>query len=145
MTHSSVQQKFHDQPTNLRVQPAICSNISDHPQPKTSNGWTPVCLVPRHNKITSNCGSQTRTTHNSRSANTEIRKIDNGQNFQTLEHKQTDLVRNTLGYDSQCKSIRTGVIWSNRPMPRINRPAEFSSDGSSCKRDQGSEWRTLLQ
>ena len=37
-----------------------------------------------------------RTSHSS-SANTEIRKIGRGQTFQTLEHKQTDLVRNTLG------------------------------------------------
>ena len=73
--------------------------------------WTPLCPVSRHNEITS---SQTRTTHNSCSAKTGIRKIGRRHAFQTLEHKQTDLVKIRWGYGSQCKSIRTGAIWSNR-------------------------------
>ena len=64
-------------------------------------------------------------------------KIGKGQPFQLLEHNQTDLVRNRLGYGSQCKSIRTSVIWSNRPRPRITLTNSTQTEAQACKWDQG--------
>ena len=79
------------------IRQLIYSNISDQPHQKTLN--QDLCVVSRYNKIISNCGSQTRTTRNSPCTCQQRGKykIGMGQTFQTLEQRQTDLVRNTLG------------------------------------------------
>ena len=113
----------------------------------------------RHNKITPSCGYQTRTTHNLCFAvlvqlllqytpfEFEIREKTQpqcqhrdhtdrqGPSLSNIRHISKQIWWEIYwGYGSQCKSITTGVIWSNCPRPRINRAAEFNTDWSSCKR-----------
>ena len=44
-----------------------------------------------------------------------------------------------LSEGSQCRSIKTGDMWSKHFKPQIRWAAEFNTDCTNCKRDQGNE------
>ena len=111
--------KSQDQPTNLWVQPAICSNITDQAQQKTLNP-TLSCVRPQRDHLELQISNQNDPQQLQCQHRDQKDRQGPSLSNTCIEHRQTDLVRNTLGYGSQCKSIRTGAIWSNRPRPRIN-------------------------
>ena len=118
--------------------------------PATAIGsQTPIRHVARHNKIPTNSGSQSRPTRDCRLPNPWCKKHQ-GKPERDLQDSWTLACRlyiwHAAGKEVNAVQSRQVIdMWSKRFKPRIRRAAEFNTDCNNCKRDQGNEYRTLLQ
>ena len=90
-------------------------NLFQHFGPDTAiekRPWTLLCLVSRHNKITLNCGSQTKTTRNSRRGqkNRQDQKImivryQEGGSFDVVHMYMDQRQKMLLNHAKRCSDI----------------------------------------